>query len=204
MIGYHATKKKNKESILNKGYFISKSNSYHHWLGDGIYFWEDSYYAVEWNIIDLEKIKPVTLKNMLANYIIFEANIKDVRNKTIDLSSPKGTIIFNNFKADIIECANNKQKEELKKIKDDVFWVNYMKEKGKFDKYDIVIATYDKTIKKSEKDKKGFIKYKQTQICVKNNDLIIKNIVYDDKEEIKLLYNAVKSNRCDKEKEVLI
>lgn len=204
MIGYHATKKKNEKSILRKGFMISKSNNYHHWLGDGIYFWADSYYAVEWNIIDLEKSKVVTLKNMLNNYTIFETTIKDIKNKTIDFSSPKGTIIFNNFKSDIIECANPDQKEKLEKIEDDVFWVNFMKEKGVLDKYDIIIASYNKTIQNTIKSKSNFLKYQQTQICVKNNNLIIKKEVYSDKDEIKKLYNYVRNNRYKQKEEVLI
>lgn len=204
MIGYHATKKENEESILKNGYMISKSNNYHHWLGEGIYFWADSYYAVEWNIIDLGKNGIVTLKNMIMKYTIFETIINDNKDRTIDLSSPKGTIIFNSFKKNVLECANEEQKKKLKKINDDVFWVNFMKEKGIFEKYDVIIATFDKIITNVKKRKNNFQKYQQTQICVKNNKLITQNNIYTDKDEIKFLYNYIRNNRDKEKKEVLI
>ena len=56
--GYHATTIKRSEIILKDGFKISKSNAdTWEWLGDGVYFWEDDYYAVQWNVIDIEKNK---------------------------------------------------------------------------------------------------------------------------------------------------
>lgn len=203
LIGYHGTNKQNEQSILKNGFRASKSNSFHHWLGNGIYFWADTYYAVEWNMIDLEKNGVVTLKNMINQYTIFESIIKVEKNKVINLSSPKGTIIFENFKEQVMSVSNEKQKERLKMIDSDIFWLNYMSKKGLFNKYKVIIANYDKVIKSINKNKNDFIKYEQTQICVKDNDTINKNEIYSNKSEIKELYNIVKERR-NKKKEVAI
>lgn len=205
MTGYHATKKMNEKNILKDGFKISNSNNFHHWLGNGIYFWEDSYYAVEWNIIDLEKNGVLTQKNILEQYTILEATIKAEKNKVINLSSPKGTIIFEKFKENVINSSNAEQKERLKKIDDDIFWVNFMSKKGLFDKYNIIIANYNKTIKRENNNKADFIKYEQTQICVKSNDLIENVSVYRNTREIKELYKIIKNNRKNqKVKEVAV
>lgn len=206
LIGYHATKKKNEKNILKDGFKISNSNSFHHWLGNGIYFWKDTYYAVEWNIIDLEKNGILTQKNIFNQYTILEAIIKTEKDKVINLSSPKGTIMFERFKENVINSANTEQKERLREINDDIFWVNFMSQKGLFNKYNIIIANYNKIIKKENNNKAtDFIKYEQTQICVKSNDLIENVSIYNDKKEIKELYKIIKDNRRNqKVKEVAV
>lgn len=56
LTGYHGTTKEKSESILKQGFKISKSQEQkYEWLGDGIYFWDDIFYAVQWNIINMEK-----------------------------------------------------------------------------------------------------------------------------------------------------
>ena len=56
LVGYHGTKIENVEQILKNGFKMSKSKENNlEWLGDGVYFWEDDYYAVQWNIIDIER-----------------------------------------------------------------------------------------------------------------------------------------------------
>lgn len=205
LTGYHATKKKNEKGILRDGFKISNSDNFHHWLGSGIYFWEDSYYAVEWNMIDLEKNGILTQKNMLEKYIIFKATIKTEKNKIINLSSPRGTIMFEKFKKDVMNSANTEQRERLRKINDDIFWVNFMSKKGLFDKYNIIIANYNKIINKGNNNKADFIKYEQTQICVKSNNFIENVSIFKNTKEIKDLYKIIKENRKNqKVKEVVV
>lgn len=49
--GYHATSVKNANSILNLEFHKSISTKEKmHWLGDGVYFFTDIAWAMQWNI----------------------------------------------------------------------------------------------------------------------------------------------------------
>ena len=53
---YHATSVKNANSILNSEFHKSISTKKKlHWLGDGVYFFTDIAWAVQWNINELKK-----------------------------------------------------------------------------------------------------------------------------------------------------
>ena len=54
VIGYHTTAIENVEDILKKGFHMSPSDR-GHWLGRGIYFFSDLYFATEWGIIGVIK-----------------------------------------------------------------------------------------------------------------------------------------------------
>lgn len=66
LLGYHATDIKNIESIINDGFVESKASK-GHWLGRGIYFFENLYYAVEWEIIGVIKQDIADYKELTKN-----------------------------------------------------------------------------------------------------------------------------------------
>lgn len=187
--GYHATTIKRSEIILKDGFKISKSNAdTWEWLGDGVYFWEDDYYAVQWNVIDIEKNK-----TNLNEYAILKSIIKVNKAKLFEMSSPEGSIIYNELRDLLI---NKLVKEGFETYvdkllkKSDKFWVNLLEDNGFFDEFDVVTAVY-KNEKNIEKYKDDIILNVQKQICVKNDKCIKKTMIYEDKERILNLFSII-------------
>lgn len=195
--GFHSTSKKNEESILKFGYDLSKCKEEEQWLGKGIYFWQSLYYAVEWNYIHTYSFsKKSILDNILNNKTIFKAEIFTEKDRTLDLSSPEGTILFEEFQNIVIEDLSDEERNLLKE-KDDVFWIYMIKEKGFFEKFDIIKATYKKEIKlnSNKKSPRNFEKYIQSQICVKRVSNIISNDVFNNIDRIKFFFEHIYYNR---------
>lgn len=79
--GYHATHRKNYESIIMNGLYITKNtDTKFHWLGDGIYLFQYPSDAESWGK-DVENCKedPITL--------LVEAEVNE--NKFLDLDNPE-------------------------------------------------------------------------------------------------------------------
>ena len=93
LLGYHATDIKNIKSII-KNNFIESKESKGHWLGRGIYFFDDLYYAVEWEIIGVIKqdIKDYNELKQKCGILIAELDIKNY--SVVDFSKPIGYAIF--------------------------------------------------------------------------------------------------------------
>ena len=199
--GYHSTNKSNEESIIKFGYDLDKCKEEEQWLGKGVYFWKSLYYAVEWNYIHTHSFsKNLIWNNILNNKTIFIAEIFIEKEKMIDLTSPEGTILFEEFQKVVKTNLNANEIEEAEK-KDDVFWIYMIQKRGFFEKFDIIIASYRKEIKKSKiKSTRNFEKYIQTQICVKKTKNIIHNQVYSNIERIKYYFEHIHINRNSSEK----
>ncbi len=198
LIGYHGTLKKKVKDILQNGFepSISKENELE-WLGDGIYFWEDDYYAVQWNIIDIER-KHLT-KNIenFNNYDIIESKLVVSKSKLFELSSPEGSIIYNTFKKKMTDKflkAGLKEEMEELKLKSDKFWINLLEDNGFFDEFDIITAIY-KNSKSIEEFKDDIVLNAQKQICVKNKKCIVKSESYGDTERIYTLFKMIVERR---------
>ncbi len=195
---YHATDKKNEENIIKFGYDLNKcKNEKEQWLGKGIYFWTSIYYAIEWNYIyTYGYSKNVKLKNILNKKTIFIAEIFLEDGKVIDLSSPEGHILFEEFQNIIIQNLNEEEKKEIIDA-DDAFWIYLMNKKGFLDKFDVIIATYPKRIKQqyNKKSPRNFQSYNQTQICVKDTKNIISNNIYRNSDSIKFYFEYIYNNR---------
>lgn len=198
LIGYHGTSKEASESILKNGFKISKSkNKKYEWLGDGVYFWEDDYYAVQWNIINIEKDNKDKNIEVLEDYEIIKSKLKVNKLKLFELSSPEGSIIYKELKEKLsnrfVEEGYKNYIEKLSK-QSDKFWINLLEDNGFFKEFDIITATY-KNEKNKERYKDDIVLNVQKQICVKNINCIITSELYKDKERILDLFSKIIERR---------
>lgn len=199
LIGYHGTLKEKAKDILKNGFKLSTSKGNKlEWLGDGVYFWEDDYYAIQWNIINIEKEHLAkTIEENFKNYDIIRSKLVVNKSKLFELSSPEGSIIYNEFKKKLVnkflEAGLKDETEELK-LKSDKFWINLLEDNGFFDEFDIMTAIY-KNKKSTEEFKDDIVLNTQKQICVKNKKCIIKSEIYDDIERIKTLFEMIIERR---------
>lgn len=196
---YHATKKDNQELILNKGFKESEACK-GYWLGKGVYFYKNIYYAVEWVIIKF--IKDNEYEVFLQNGTILKATINCKDYDLLDLNDPIGYKTY----SEIIHYIKNKFPEKILKIErsGDIEIIRLIEEIEKLtgEKYislfDILIANYPKDIYKKGNSKKNgdFLPCIQKQICVKNKDAI-ENIETMDLNDnvIKNYFDIIKKNR---------
>jgi hypothetical protein len=201
LTGYHGTTKEKSESILKQGFKISKSQEQkYEWLGDGIYFWDDIFYAVQWNIINMEKNYNDKNEKNLMNYAIIKSKIIVNKSKLFDISSPEGSIIYSKLKKKLekklIESGSEKLVEKLKK-QSDKFWINILEDNGFFKEFDVIMAEF-KNKKRNEKYKDDILLNVQKQICVKNQKCIITSKLYRDKKRILDLFSIIISRRLVK------
>lgn len=195
IIGYHATTIQNKEKILQEGFEFSKqSKNKKHWLGKGVYFFEDCYHAVNWNILtmhnDLKKGKQVEIND----YAILKSSISCDREKAINLSSPEGTIIYKHMRNKIKEkYIKNNREESVNFLKDrsSKFWIAILEENGFFDNFDVLIAVYIEKDNQEIRFSDDFIYGYQMQICVKNRNCIKSTKEYKDDERISEIYDII-------------
>ena len=198
---YHGTTKEKSESILKQGFKISKSQEQkYEWLGDGIYFWDDIFYAVQWNIINMEKNYNDKNEKNLMNYAIIKSKIIVNKSKLFDISSPEGSIIYSKLKKKLekklIESGSEKLVEKLKK-QSDKFWINILEDNGFFKEFDVIMAEF-KNKKRNEKYKDDILLNVQKQICVKNQKCIITSKLYSDKKRILDIFSIIISRRLVK------
>lgn len=201
LTGYHGTTKEKSESILKQGFKISKSQEQkYECLGDGIYFWDDIFYAVQWNIINMEKNYNDKNEKNLMNYAIIKSKIIVNKSKLFDISSPEGSIIYSKLKKKLekklIESGSEKLVEKLKK-QSDKFWINILEDNGFFKEFDVIMAEF-KNKKRNEKYKDDILLNVQKQICVKNQKCIITSKLYRDKKRILDLFSIIISRRLVK------
>ena len=199
---YHGTKKSNIPSILENGFKPSVSTSKkEHWLGKGIYFYEDLYYAVEWNFCKYKGIN-ITYDKLCSNSGIIIVKI-DIENfQILDLNSGLGYTAYKTMLNKINTLYSkyiNKKVDENGDIKAIRIIENIEEKLGIkiFSDFDIVSALYPKNIfKKSTKNKGDFLAGIQKQICVKNQDAIIEKKEYDCKgTDVEMIYELILANR---------
>lgn len=201
LVGYHATTLEKSKQILKEGFQISKTTKDNlEWLGNGVYFWEDDYYAVQWNVIDIEKHNKNKNEQNLKYYSILKSIIKVNEIKIFEISSPEGSIVFNELKNKLVDKFIQEGYEEwVKELlkRSSKFWINLLEENGFFDDFDVITAVY-KNEKNFEKYKDDIVFNTQKQICVKNKACIIDTTVYDDQERILNLFAIIKKKRGEK------
>lgn len=203
LVGYHATTTDNADLILMNG-FIESQATKGHWLGKGVYFFDDLYYAIEWGIIgvikqNIKKYKQLTDK---CSILISDINTKEYR--VIDFSTPQGFAIFQ-YLLDIIKKNYSDKKYQDIEEKGYAYIIRVLEEleKVKGEEYisgfDVVCAVYPKKIDKKQKNLRGnFISCVQKQICVKNVKTI-KNVIKMQYSEItKGIFGLVVQNRGGK------
>lgn len=202
LIAYHATKRSKIDSILKNGFNPSISTDRkEHWLGDGVYFYEDLYYAVEWCYLGIKK-KDVEYKELQSNFGIIVTKIDISNYKVLDLNSGLGYYAYQKIISKIKENCNS---NELGKIENDgdIKTIRIIekieKQMGKkfFSSFDIVSALYFKNVfRKKRKYNGDFVVGVQKQICVKNPNAIVDFEEYDiNDKKIKKLYNLIVKNR---------
>lgn len=201
LIGYHATDFSNAEPILQNGFHESISeNNQLEWLGNGVYFWEDDYYAVQWNVINIEKMLKIGTKKIPSDYVILKATIKADKLKVFDISSPEGSIVYNEMKKQLIDKYMEKGRQDIANRlinRSSKFWTNILENNGFFREFDIITAIY-KNEKNEENYKDDIVLNTQKQICVKNKKCIKTTEIYSDNERISSLYSIIfdKRKKC--------
>ncbi len=197
-IGFHGTLKENKESIENNGFKKSISTDKQHWLGEGVYFFEDEYYAVEWNVLDIKKKRKEGINLKPSDYIILKAFIMCNSNKMLDMSSPEGIVLYKYFKDKLKEkYIKEGNQSEINKLngRSTKFWMNALADNGFFDEFDVLLASYVRTIQELGKNDDDFIKNHQRQICVRETKCIYSVREYNDIDRVKDLYRIIIKNR---------
>ena len=200
IICYHGTTKESQESIFKEGFDESKPEQ-RHWLGRGIYFYQNIYYAIEWGIIHFIN-EDDTFSEYVSKCAVIEAtlNLKDF--EWIDLNDPIGYKVF----LEIIEELKERFPKKIKKIEKDgdIELIRLIEkiEKNTGEDYisdfDIIMADYPKDIyKKGNKNQVGnFLPCVQKQICVKNKDVIQKiERMNLNSEIIEQYFDIIKENR---------
>jgi len=87
---YHGTSLQNAESILEKGFKISCGND--HWLGDGVYFFEnDGEMAIDWCIAEGSK-------RGYNKYVVLHSEICASEEYIYNLTEPEGRKLFHEFR----------------------------------------------------------------------------------------------------------
>ncbi len=204
LIGYHATDIECVEPIEQEGFKPSISyDNITQWLGKGIYFFEDLYYAVEWTIIGIKSIEIHNYDDLCNYAAIFKVGIDSINYEIIDFSSPIGYSIYLELISKLKEkYSKRKYQHIIQKGDANIIRVlEKLEEKEKvpyLSNFDVICATYPKIInRKSKRNKKGdFITDIQKQICVKNSNAIInkENVALRDKT-IENLFELIMNNR---------
>lgn len=200
LVGYHATAISNIELILNNGFNESKHTK-GHWLGRGIYFFENLYYAVEWEIIGVIKHDTDNYCELTDKCGILMAEIDTENYKVLDLSEPQGYVIFEKLLNIIKE---NYPEEKYKYILKEGYayiikvleQLEIKKRKKYLSNFDVISAVYPKSITGIKHNLPGdFISCVQKQICVKNPQAIKKVEKLKNSEITKSMFNLIKKNR---------
>ena len=178
-----------------------------HWLGRGIYFYQNVYYAIEWGIIRF-----IDENDEFDEYIekcaIIEAILDLEDFEFLDLNDPIDYIYY----LKIIDNIKKRFPEKIKKIENgnDIEIIRLMEELEEetgeeyISAFDMIMADYPKEIyKKGNRNKTGnFLPCIQKQICVKNKDVIkkIKELNLND-DSIKTYFCIIKKNRRENKNE---
>lgn len=200
--GYHTTHIKNVESILNNGFFISKPNA-GHWLGKGVYFFDDIYYAEEWKIIGVAKKYNLKEEIGIEKSCIIIAKIDCEEFEKVDFSTPDGYEILKTLLELIRE---NYEEEEYEKILSRgshyvikvLEKLEIVKQEKNLSQFDIICADYYSNLngeKNLVKNKSDFLTVVQKQICVKNIEAIKNIYKLEETNEHKKTLEMVKRNR---------
>lgn len=204
---YHGTSRENEIKILKDGFKESKSNQ-GHWLGKGIYFYENIYYAIEWGIIYFLNDNKAVYDEYKEKCAIIEAKIDIDDFEVLDLNDPIGYKYYLEIEKNIKE----RFPEKIKNIENNgdielIRLIEKIEEETKenyISMFDILIATYPKDIYKrgNKKIKGNFLPCIQKQICVKNRK-VIKGIESFNlnQSEIKSYFCLIMENRRENENE---
>ncbi|AAB98351.1 hypothetical protein MJ_0359 [Methanocaldococcus jannaschii DSM 2661] len=198
---YHGTDRKSAEKIMESKEILPSQGD-NHWLGDGIYFYEEEFHAFKW-IWYKEKNR----NRLLKNFAIIKAEVICEESRIFDLTKIEHKLLF-----DMMYKLINTTKLRLDKLRGDMcaegVVINYMfknKELGYNKRFDIVRALFPIPVKKYQKieNREKNKKYKERthrltfmpeiQVCVKNPSVIKKLEWYDLEKTIDkfLIYTEI-------------
>lgn len=160
---YHGTTKECADQIISDNR-MKPSMGDRHWLGDGVYFYQDFFYALRW-IRCKEKTD-----SLLDNYSIITAELNIDEERIFSLLNMEHKLLFQQ----VLEICS----ERLKRIgsQNDVVdgaILNIMFKEMKYgNKYDIVKASFIHEDKNLWHYSSRLCYIQEIQICVKNLDII--------------------------------
>lgn len=192
IIGYHGTCSKHKQSIITTGLTPDKCKYRNdHWLGQGVYFFDDYDKAFWW-------ASSISSRNYNSSAIVFSSIIKAPEEEVLDLDDSKQ---LDKFMTEILGTINDIKSNcprEMPVFTEEsarsVFF-DYYKQKNKIS---VIIGTFRKkcagyTIRRNADDKIlqnkimniiG-IEFMEKQICVSKKECIkFTTLIYDENEEV--------------------
>lgn len=172
---YGTARERGVKAIKLKKLPISQGDD--HWLGDGVYFYDNIKYAYRWIWMMCEdKIKKNPSKDVLLdNYMVIVANINIVEGRLWDLvHNPEHFLLFNELRTEILKKNNQgsemKKRVTSKKIVDGVVLNILFNEYGFGEEFDAVLYSF--RTKSSSASLKTRIDIHEIQLCVKNPEII--------------------------------
>lgn len=169
---YHGTTYDNLRKILAEHKMIP-SRGTRHWLGDGVYFFKDDFYAYKWIVQECHDKYGNSYPDKINEYGILQVFLKVRQNRIFDLRNLEHKRIYDFTYKRILEEFN--KKNDIPDQLTDGVVINYMFNILKFQrKYDLIIANYFFKKKKSKGLPVQLQFIEQIQICVKNTRIIRK------------------------------
>lgn len=164
---YHGTPKDKAEKIICEKCF-NESKGDRHWLGDGVYFYRDLFYAVRW-IRCLDKNRT---SNLFENYSILAVELNVDKERIFSFFNPEHKLLFYS----VLEACNEKMKSlNLKNEIVDGVILNIMFKKMKYgNDYDMIEAAFVHEDKKMGNFNSRLCYFPEIQFCVKNDEIIEK------------------------------
>ena len=184
---YHGTRKKSANSILISNCFYPTTGD-RHWLGDGIYFYEEDFYAYNWLVYDFKKNfdKEVLDKDkIIHNYSILSVNLDINPERIFNFEKAEHKILFDITMEEVIKKSEYSKRFKKNKFPEGVILNIMFKEMGYNKSYDLIVAIF--TRRKSNYGnavlRLNYIPEKQ----LSKSQQKIKEIIY-----ISFIYNIIK------------
>ncbi|BES66069.1 hypothetical protein SANA_25080 [Gottschalkiaceae bacterium SANA] len=186
MTGYHGTTFDKAEIIVEDNEFKpSVSNPQRiHWLGDGVYFFQEEFFSFWWGANELKRLglQSITHDLFKERWSILESQISADGERVFNLQDPITFYEFKAIQSDLISRAKSGG-EFYKWIRENGFhnWkqfpdgvlLNFLfNECGFKDDFDMIVADFDGLNGAAGKVNYGACRVNQVQICVKRNECI--------------------------------
>ena len=175
---YHGTEiKRGNQAVVQQKLPISKNTKEHEqWLGDGIYLYEEEFYAYRWiknmHKSNIRKQLYSDSTNLFDKFSILEVELEYEKDREFRFSNPEVAIIFWEIQKQFKKMENERGREYT-----DEHFINVLfNELGYIENYDIIRYEYPGL---ESNEYKSRIKHStEIQFCVKNEKIIkkIKNI----------------------------
>lgn len=179
---YHGTWLDNYNSITNSGFSISTKNNL--WLGDGIYFFYEDIYAFKWCVgIYTNKKKVYDKEDIIKSTCILNCLADIDENRIFDLTYINNQIKFDYFYNKIKNMENKYSKlltsgKNVQGVVLNFMFREYDEYKGKYDAVKQFYRLYRENY--SNEFPPSIQGIPQYQLCIKNKDVIKKEITIID------------------------